>query len=394
MHQGKWLFQKGWKMVDHWADLEMSHNLLRLCSAGESQTVEFKRELPLQKRDLAKEVAAFASTEGGTILLGIDDDGTVVGVQGAQAASVRDELMARVVGICQQVEPPVLPRLVWASSGGRAVFCVQVEKGGEPPYYVDSRPFIRHANVSRPANPAEVKALLATPAAKKPEVNPILSELAVLLATVLRWCDIDAEMRCLKPWVDEWTYVAEATSARLREISVSDWAIDNHHGESLETLAEKLNGVSAFLHTLGSGASFEEVCGNVRSCADELMKRLVTPVGVDDESQKQVRDKVISYSRQVSSMWSRAEKDVFDGRVEKAQEDTSRIGAQIATWTYFPLKFLPEDAMLKLRRVSLDMVELASEQTYLDGGESLRRLVRQGRELARQLSEIGATAAK
>lgn len=381
-------------MVDHWADVEMSQNLPMLCSAGECQTVEFKRELPSQKRDLAKEIAAFASTEGGTILIGVDDGGTVVGVQGAHATSVRDDLMARVVGICQQVEPTVLPRLIWASSAGLAVLCIQVEKGAEPPYYVDGRPFIRHANVSRPANPGEVKALLSPPAAKKPEVNPVLSDLAVLLATLLRWCDIDAQMRCLKPWVDEWTYVAEATSARLREISVSDWAIDNHHGGSLETLAEKLDEVAAFLHTLGSGARFEEVCADVRSCADELMNRLLGPVGVDEDSQKQVRDKVISYSRQVSSMWSRAEKDVFDGRVEKAQEDTSRIGAQLATWTYFPLTFLPEDALLKLRRVSLEMVELASERTYLDGGESLRRLVRQGQELAGQLSEIAATAAK
>lgn len=377
-------------MGDHWADVEMSQNLFGLCSAGESQTVEFKRELPAQKRDLAKEIAAFASTEGGTILLGVDDDGTVVGVQGAQAASVRDDLMARVVGICQQVEPPFLPRLIWASSGDRAVLCIQVDKGEEPPYYVDGRPFIRHANVSRPANPGEVKAFLSTPPVKKPEVNPVLSDLAMLLATVLRWCDIDAEMRSLKPWVDEWTYVAEVTSARLREISVSDWAIGNHHDESLETLAEKLDEVAGFLHTLGSGAGFEEVCADVRSCADELMNGSVRPVGVDEDSQKQVRDKVISYSRQVSSMWSRAEKDVFDGRVEKAQEDTSRIGAQLATWTYFPLTFLPEDAMPKLRRVSLDMVELASEQTYLDGGESLRRLVRQGREFAGQLSEIAA----
>jgi ATP-dependent DNA helicase RecG len=221
-----------------------------------------------------------------------------------------------------------------------------------------------------------------------------LSDLAMLLATVLRWCDIDAEMQGLEPWVDEWTHVAEFSSAQLREIAASDWAIDNQHGESLEALAEKLDEVAGFLHTLGSGASFEEVCADVRSCADKLMSRLVRPVGVNEDSQAQVRDKVISYSRQVSSMWSRAEKDVFDGRVEKAQEDTSRIGTQLATWTYLPLTFLSEDAMLTLRRVSLQMAELASERTYMDGGESLRRLARHGRELVEQLSEIAAAVAK
>lgn len=352
--------------------------------------MEFKRELPAQRRDLAKEVAAFASTDGGMVLLGVADDGTVVGVHGAQAASVRDELVGRVVGICQRIDPPVRPRLLWASSGGLAVLCVQVDKGEEPLYYVDGRPLIRHANVSRTAKPDEVKALLSPPAAKKPEINPLLSDLAILLATILRWCEIDGQMRSLQPWVGEWTSVAEYSAGRLRDIAASDWAIGNQHGESLETLAAELDEVAGFLHTLGSGSNFEEVCARVRACADELMVRLVTPVGVDGDSQAQVRDKVIEYSRQVSSKWSRAEKDVFDGRVERAQEDTSRIGAQIATWTYLPLTFLPEEARLRLRRVALNMVELASERTYMDGGDSLRRLARHGSELAQQLVEIAA----
>jgi ATP-dependent DNA helicase RecG len=380
--------------LESWADPYLSESLLRLCSAGESQTLEFKRELPAQKRDLAKEVAAFASTEGGMILLGVADDGTVVGVQGAQAASVRDDLVGRVVGICQQVDPPVRPRLLWASSGEFAVLCVQVDKGEEPLYYVDGRPLIRHANVSRTARPEEVKALLSPQPPKKPEINPLLSDLALQLATILRWCDIDADMRCLKPWVDEWTYVAEYSAGRLREIATSDWAIDNQHGDSLETLAEKLDDVAGFLHTFGSGGDFEEVCAAVRTCADDMLNRLVSPVGVDEDSQAQVRDKVVEFSRQVSSKWGRAEKDVFDGRVEKAQEETSRIGAQIATWTYLPLTFMPQEDKMRLRGVSLEMVELASERTYMDGGESLRRLARHGCDLAAQLSEIAASFQK
>ena len=49
---------------------------------GETLTVEFKSDLKgLPDRDLVAAVVAMANTEGGLILLGVEDDGTVTGVQ-------------------------------------------------------------------------------------------------------------------------------------------------------------------------------------------------------------------------------------------------------------------------------------------------------------------------
>jgi ATP-dependent DNA helicase RecG len=375
-------------MSEPWADSGLSQDLLQLCAAGESETIEFKRELPSQKRDFAKEIAALASTAGGMILVGVADDGSVVGVGGAEVASVRDGLCARVVGLCQQIEPPVRPKLLWASALGRAVLCIQVEKGETPLYFLDGRAYIRHSTVSRPATPAEIQAAMSRPSPETPKADPALSELAVLLATVLRWCDIDAAMRGLNPWVDSWTYVAEISASRLREIAATEWAVTNAHEPSLEDLADKLDKVAGFLHTFGSGSSFEHICADVRFVADDLMQKLIWPVGIDERSQAGVRSKIITYSRQTSSMWARATKDIFDGRVNKAQEESSAIGEQIATWTYFPLTFLPEDARVKLRKVALNLIGLAAQRTYMDGGESLRRLVHRGQELSEQLGAV------
>ena len=44
----------------------------------ESQTIEFKRCIT---ENLKYEVIAFANTAGGTIYIGIDDDGTPVGIE-------------------------------------------------------------------------------------------------------------------------------------------------------------------------------------------------------------------------------------------------------------------------------------------------------------------------
>jgi ATP-dependent DNA helicase RecG len=58
------------------------HELKTLLAKGETLTVEFKTDAKgLPDRDLLAAVVAMANTEGGLILLGVGDDGTVTGVQ-------------------------------------------------------------------------------------------------------------------------------------------------------------------------------------------------------------------------------------------------------------------------------------------------------------------------
>ncbi|WP_407510741.1 helix-turn-helix domain-containing protein [Ralstonia sp. GP101] len=92
--------------IEPWADAQLSEDIPRLAQGGESETVEFKRELPKQVRDLAKEIAAFASSSGGRLLLGVADDGSIPGVENAHDPAVRDDLGRRIVGVCQIIDPP------------------------------------------------------------------------------------------------------------------------------------------------------------------------------------------------------------------------------------------------------------------------------------------------
>ena len=53
--------------------------LLEIISNGENSGVEFKRDdVPPEK--IAKECVAFANLQGGMILLGVEDDGTIIGI--------------------------------------------------------------------------------------------------------------------------------------------------------------------------------------------------------------------------------------------------------------------------------------------------------------------------
>lgn len=55
------------------------HELRELISKGESSTVEFKRKYTTREK-IARELIAFANTTGGHLLLGVDDNGAIKGV--------------------------------------------------------------------------------------------------------------------------------------------------------------------------------------------------------------------------------------------------------------------------------------------------------------------------
>jgi ATP-dependent DNA helicase RecG len=63
-------------------------------SGGEDRHTEFKRDLR-QGSDLADEMIAFASTDGGVIQIGIADSGTVVGMDDPQALEEAIQNIAR-----------------------------------------------------------------------------------------------------------------------------------------------------------------------------------------------------------------------------------------------------------------------------------------------------------
>lgn len=106
-----------------------SSQLRQLVASGEDATLEFKRD-GIANHRLAKELVAFLNLEGGTVLLGVEDDGSIAGV-------ARDRIQERVVNLCRdRIEPPVKPLLSWARDAepGRDVLAIRVASGPDKPY--------------------------------------------------------------------------------------------------------------------------------------------------------------------------------------------------------------------------------------------------------------------
>ncbi len=128
--------------------------------AGEGQQYEFKEAFPEQAHNLGTEIAAFATSGGGVIFLGVSDASAVIGLVGLGDTSSRSDFRERIEGIARTVQPAVSPLIGYLDYGGATLCVAQVPNGAEPVYYYDHRPYVRVGSQSRPATPAEVKKLI------------------------------------------------------------------------------------------------------------------------------------------------------------------------------------------------------------------------------------------
>jgi predicted HTH transcriptional regulator len=142
--------------IPAWANVELSQDLPALRASGEGWDLEYKRELPAQAHEIATEIAAFATSGGGRILIGVSDTGELVGLDAA-SADAADKLRLRAQGILKNVRPGVKADVLVGSEDGKTVLYIRLGKQDEPIYYYDYRPYIRVGTMSRPAEPEEVK---------------------------------------------------------------------------------------------------------------------------------------------------------------------------------------------------------------------------------------------
>jgi ATP-dependent DNA helicase RecG len=127
--------------------------LQRLLRQGEGETVEFKRSLG-ELREIVETVGAFANAHGGRILIGIDRDGHVVGVDLG-----RGSLESLANAIQQNTDPKVLPSLSTATVEGKAIIVVEVTESPLKPVFAYHKPFKRVGRSNHVLSAAEVARL-------------------------------------------------------------------------------------------------------------------------------------------------------------------------------------------------------------------------------------------
>lgn len=85
--------------------------------------------------DIVHTVLAFANTEGGTLYVGVDEDGTVLGLDKAQAVAnrIREDVQK---SICPDLSAFVACSVIELDE--RPIVQVRVERGTRRPYFLSS----------------------------------------------------------------------------------------------------------------------------------------------------------------------------------------------------------------------------------------------------------------
>jgi ATP-dependent DNA helicase RecG len=145
--------------------------LLEIIANGENSGVEFKRD-DVRPEQLAKEIVALANFQGGRVLLGVEDDGTIAGIQ-------RDNLEEWVMNIIRdKIHPLILPFYEQIKIGEeKAVAVISLPQGISKPYVVRDggaeKIYIRVGSTSRLATREQQMRLFELGGMLQAELMPV-----------------------------------------------------------------------------------------------------------------------------------------------------------------------------------------------------------------------------
>ena len=129
---------------------------------GESATLEFKEQLPSNSEKYTKTVVAFANSQGGKIVVGVNDKTReIVGVESSSRFKLIDTITDN---IFQVTEPMIIPDITPLSIDGKTLIVISIPAQMKRPYYLkrmgkENGTFIRVGATTRLAWPEKIKEL-------------------------------------------------------------------------------------------------------------------------------------------------------------------------------------------------------------------------------------------
>ena len=128
--------------------------------AHESDTVELKEAYV---EEIRKEIIAFANTNGGTIYIGVKDNGEVIGVEDP------DGVTLQITNVCRDAIKPDITLFVGyerVQAEGKTILAVHVQTGTAKPYYLSAKGlkptgvFVRQGPSSAPASDEAIRRMI------------------------------------------------------------------------------------------------------------------------------------------------------------------------------------------------------------------------------------------
>jgi len=128
----------------------MDYYLKKLISEGENQKLDFKYCIS-DSRKIARTLSAFANSDGGRLLIGVRDNGSIAGIKSDEEYYMVDTAVHL---FCR---PEITFAIKQHTTGGKTILEVEVNKGDKRPYQAKDEsgkwlPYFRHGDQNLVAN--------------------------------------------------------------------------------------------------------------------------------------------------------------------------------------------------------------------------------------------------
>lgn len=127
---------------------------------SESVLLEFKREVP-KNEQIIKTIIGFCNQKGGKLILGIEDDRSIVGLPEDQISKLLESLDRSIYEACY---PPIIPLISTQVFGDKIVLIIAVSSGMSKPYFrksegIEKGTYMRIGRSTVQATPAMIEEL-------------------------------------------------------------------------------------------------------------------------------------------------------------------------------------------------------------------------------------------
>jgi len=114
-----------------------SQQILDFTALGEGKNVDFKLRVPSKVREITEEVCSFANSEGGYVLIGIDNKNQIVGTD------IDNNTRSAIQGSIGEVSPTLHYEMYSVIVEGKAVWVIEVPAGRNKPYLFSGAIYVR-----------------------------------------------------------------------------------------------------------------------------------------------------------------------------------------------------------------------------------------------------------
>jgi len=109
-----------------------------LIAQGEGYNLEFKQAIPSKLSELSTELCAFSNAAGGILLVGIKDDGSVIGIE------LDNLIRSRIQDVISNIEPRPEIIISEVTIQGKNILCLDCKSGNKKPYVVSGSIYVRN----------------------------------------------------------------------------------------------------------------------------------------------------------------------------------------------------------------------------------------------------------